>query len=308
LSAINHASEINIAAAFITAQGLSLLFDSLTDALRRKVKINLLTGDYLYFTSPEALRLLLVLKAQGADVRIFESGQKQSFHMKAYLFVRAFNNGRDQGCAFVGSSNITKMALRYGLEWNLCVDRQEDEDRFTQILGQFDNLFKDPRCKTLSNSWIDCYQKRTPERAKVIPGLLEVDEPTEVPTPNPIQAEALLALTQTRVEGYRRGLVVLATGLGKTWLAAFDSAVVNASEYCLWRIAKKHQNAPIRLIFSTCAMTTKFTARTCLKALNLNNFVHLATLVFTTKLSTIKRSNGETANSTQTNCSTNWPP
>ncbi len=228
LSAIDHASEINIAAAFITEQGLSLLFESLTDALRRKAKINLLTGDYLYFTSPEALRLLLVLKAQGADVRIFESGQKQSFHMKAYLFVRAFSNGRDQGCAFVGSSNITKMALRNGLEWNLCVDRLQDEARFTQILGQFDNLFKDSRCKILSNGWIESYQKRIPKRAKVIPGLLEVDEPIEVPVPNPIQAEALVALTQTRAQGYRRGLVVLATGLGKTWLAAFDSTAVNA--------------------------------------------------------------------------------
>ncbi|MCJ8270594.1 MAG: DEAD/DEAH box helicase family protein, partial [Psychrosphaera sp.] len=203
-------------------------YEVLADALRRKAKINLLTGDYLYFTSPAALRLLLMLKEQGADVRIFESGQKQSFHMKAYLFVRAFSNGRDQGCAFVGSSNITKMALRNGLEWNLCVDRQEDEARFIQILSQFDTLFKDPRCKTLSNGWINDYQKRIPERAKVTPGLLETDEPVEVPTPNPIQVEALAALAQTRAEGYRRGLVVLATGLGKTWLAAFDCAAVNA--------------------------------------------------------------------------------
>jgi len=34
---------------------------------------------------------------------------------------------------------------------------------------------------------------------------------------------ALEALEQTRAEGNAAGLVVLATGLGKTWLAAFDS-------------------------------------------------------------------------------------
>ncbi|GAA3977425.1 DEAD/DEAH box helicase family protein [Allohahella marinimesophila] len=34
--------------------------------------------------------------------------------------------------------------------------------------------------------------------------------------------EALAALDESRLHGYRRGLVVLATGLGKTWLAAFD--------------------------------------------------------------------------------------
>ena len=33
---------------------------------------------------------------------------------------------------------------------------------------------------------------------------------------------------QTRVNGYRRGLIVLATGLGKTWLAAFDAQQMGA--------------------------------------------------------------------------------
>ena len=31
-------------------------------------------------------------------------------------------------------------------------------------------------------------------------------------------------MEQTRLQGFRRGLVVMATGLGKTWLAAFDTA------------------------------------------------------------------------------------
>jgi len=47
-------------------------------------------------------------------------------------------------------------------------------------------------------------------------------EAREVPTPHPIQAEALRALAETRQAGNGAGLVVLATGLGKTWLAAFD--------------------------------------------------------------------------------------
>ena len=55
-----------------------------------------------------------------------------------------------------------------------------------------------------------------------------VDVPPE-PVPEPvapreIQHEALTALEQTRIEGHAAGLVVLATGLGKTWLAAFDTA------------------------------------------------------------------------------------
>ena len=37
------------------------------------------------------------------------------------------------------------------------------------------------------------------------------------------------ALSQTRVLGNKAGLVVLATGLGKTWLAAFDTS--SSSDY-----------------------------------------------------------------------------
>ena len=40
--------------------------------------------------------------------------------------------------------------------------------------------------------------------------------------PNPIQSEALISLNETRANGNTSGLVVLATGLGKTFLSGFD--------------------------------------------------------------------------------------
>lgn len=50
------------------------------------------------------------------------------------------------------------------------------------------------------------------------------EPPTQPVAARPIQSEALEALVQTRALGFDRALVVMATGLGKTWLAAFDSA------------------------------------------------------------------------------------
>lgn len=44
-----------------------------------------------------------------------------------------------------------------------------------------------------------------------------------VPEPHEIQRQALATLNASRAAGNGAGLVVLATGLGKTWLAAFDS-------------------------------------------------------------------------------------
>ncbi len=43
------------------------------------------------------------------------------------------------------------------------------------------------------------------------------------PKPHLIQEEALLAIERSRAAGRKAGLVVLPTGLGKTWLAAFDA-------------------------------------------------------------------------------------
>ncbi len=54
------------------------------------------------------------------------------------------------------------------------------------------------------------------------------DEKLPPPTPNHIQQEALGLLVETRLLGNQRGLVVMATGTGKTWLAAFDSVASSA--------------------------------------------------------------------------------
>ncbi|MGV8989725.1 MAG: DEAD/DEAH box helicase family protein [Cypionkella sp.] len=53
--------------------------------------------------------------------------------------------------------------------------------------------------------------------------ILDAEPGDAVPEPHEIQRAALVALVDARAHGLRRGLVVLATGLGKTWLAAFDS-------------------------------------------------------------------------------------
>jgi superfamily II DNA or RNA helicase len=49
------------------------------------------------------------------------------------------------------------------------------------------------------------------------------EAPPPPPQPHEVQLRALEALRRTRQSGYSAGLVVLATGLGKTWLSAFDT-------------------------------------------------------------------------------------
>ncbi|MDK1119363.1 MAG: DUF3427 domain-containing protein [Anaerolineae bacterium] len=229
LAAINHATEISITSAFIRMTGLRLIQGALVDAIAREATVRILTGDYLGITEPNALRYLLLLQEQGAQVKVFESNGRHSFHMKAYLFTHSVHGSVEDGCAFIGSSNISQSALENGLEWNLKIERTENRFRFQQIMDEYDALYSDPRCKQLTHQWIDCYIQRIPTQQQTSPVIdAGADEIEPLPEPNDIQVVALDALSATREQGYRRGLVVMATGLGKTWLAAFDSHQVNA--------------------------------------------------------------------------------
>ena len=229
--AINRASEVDLAVAFVKTTGLRLLLPDLHSALqgdveskRQPARVRVLTSDYLDVTDPEALRLLMLLQEHGAQVKVYESAGS-SFHLKAYLFAQLNDESGLIGTAFIGSSNISRQALQNGLEWNYRIDYPGDNG-FLEARSRFEELFANSRCVPLSDKWIDQYEaRRIPLPRAVAPGSLEQELP---PEPTPVQTEALFALSETRDEGFRRGLVVLATGLGKTWLAAFDAAQLGA--------------------------------------------------------------------------------
>ncbi|MEO5697020.1 MAG: DEAD/DEAH box helicase family protein, partial [Burkholderiaceae bacterium] len=229
--AMARATEIDIAVAFIKTTGMRLLLPDLLAALlpadspggpTRKVR--LLTSDYLDVTDPEALRLLLLLQDQGGEVRVYAT-RGTSFHLKAYVFARSVEGELIEGTAFIGSSNISRQALQDGLEWNYRVAYPGDSG-FLEAQKRFGELFAHPRTVPLSDQWIEDYElRRVPPPKAIAPGSQEQEPP---PEPTAVQVEALDALALTRDAGFRRGLVVLATGLGKTWLAAFDSTRMGA--------------------------------------------------------------------------------
>lgn len=224
------ATQADLAVAFVKTTGLRLLLPDLEAMIGADAsggqsrRVRVLTSDYLDITDPEALRLLLLLQERGAQVRVY-STQQGSFHLKAYIFAKLDGRELVAGAAFIGSSNISRQALQDGLEWNYRVVYPDDPG-FLEARERFEALFAHPNTVPLSDAWIEGYERRRlpPSRA-VAPGSQEVDPP---PEPTRVQREALDALAATRNAGYRRGLVVLATGLGKTWLSAFDVAAVGA--------------------------------------------------------------------------------
>lgn len=237
IQAINNATEIAISVSFIQPSGLRLLFDPILEAIKTGVSLKILTSDYLEITHPLALRNLMLLSERGATCRIFECKANKSFHMKSYIFVRTELEETVEGCAWVGSNNISKTALLESHEWTLRHDFQPPQKscaaiEFQDIRDQFTAIFNHKDTVNLTHHWIDGYilrhQKQKFRSQMALANNFFDEETIETRAPNAIQELALSALHQKREQGYQRGLVVLATGAGKTWLAAFDAKQSNA--------------------------------------------------------------------------------
>ena len=209
-NSIHHTESIDIIVSFLMKSGVKLIINDLKNSNK---KIRILTGSYLNITQPEALYLLKSELKDNLDLRFYNVKNK-SFHPKAYIFHNESNSE-----IYIGSSNLSRGTLTTSIEWNYHFTKSENQDDFNRFQNTFENLFKDAIPVTdnvlndYSKSWI---KPEFPEHE-----LYQKDD--EEFEPNGAQIEALYSLNQSREEGYKKALVVAATGIGKTYLAAFDS-------------------------------------------------------------------------------------
>ena len=96
------------------------------------------------------------------------------------------------GAGIVGSSNLTAPALVGGVEWNYRVVTSRDRESYHFLRSQFDALFLHENTVPLSHTWIEGYVKRRKSPDRTVEGVTP-EAPDPVPTPTPIQEEALQA-------------------------------------------------------------------------------------------------------------------
>ena len=135
---------------------------------------------------------------------------------------------KDYSTIYIGSSNISKSALTSGIEWNYRFSSKTDSHNYEKFYNTFLDLFEhhsividDDELKRYSKNWHRPAVSKDLDRYD-----LQDDETTNnlaLFEPRGAQIEALCALENTRAEGAGRALVQAATGVGKTYLAAFDS-------------------------------------------------------------------------------------
>lgn len=222
-TSIKNATTIDIIVSFLMESGVKLLLQDLKEALNRGVKIRILTGNYLKITQPQALYLLKSELKDKVDLRFYNNPNK-SFHPKAYMFHNPIDSE-----IYIGSSNISRGALTSSIEWNYRFLKSTAPNDFKVFYDTFEDLFNnhsliitDEVLKEYSKQWTrpNIYKDIEKEESKE-------DNVINIFEPRGAQIEALYSLEKSREEGFDKGLVVAATGIGKTYLSAFDSAKYN---------------------------------------------------------------------------------
>jgi len=217
--AIAKAESIKFNVAFLMESGAKLIAPPLKTAAARGTKIKILTGRYMNVTEPSAIYYLFDQLENKVDLR-FYSDRVRSFHPKAYIFEYPH-----EAEVFVGSSNLSLSALTFGLEWNYRLLKSENPSDYAKFSSAFDDLFAncseivdDQVLRHYALGWKKPISSRIEQNIEQ-----DLIGPSTTISPRGAQIEALYELKKAREEGIGKGLVVAATGTGKTYLAAFDS-------------------------------------------------------------------------------------
>lgn len=224
------ARSIEVLVSFVQLSGLDVVEATLFDALQNDACIRLLVSDYLYISDPYALARLCgwCESAREAEVagtlavRLIEvdklPSEPASFHPKSWYV--ADDQG---GLLSVGSSNLSRPALETGIEWNLLSTQSRPSGVHAQFVAAFERLWE--LASPLTTELVDQYASKA-KRYRATNFVPEAVDLREILAPRAWQVRAMEALQRIRAAGYRRALVAVATGMGKTWLAAFDAQQV----------------------------------------------------------------------------------
>ena len=227
------ARQVDILAAFVQDSGIDLIEEPLLAAVREGAVVRVLAGDYLGISTPIALQRLLALcrladpawpTGAGISLRVAETARLRdspvSFHPKSWRIRRD-----DRTIVWVGSSNLSHAALLSGVEWNLRATSANRPDACAAVAAAFESLWS--QATAVDEAWIATYaQRRGALTAREVAADVE-PSPLTV-EPRPWQTDVLDRLRQLRARGHRRALAAVATGMGKTVLAALDAAHVSA--------------------------------------------------------------------------------
>ncbi|MGY6588404.1 MAG: DUF3427 domain-containing protein [Wenzhouxiangella sp.] len=180
-------------------------------------RLRVATTSYLGATDLKAVRTLLELP--NTELRVSFDTHRTRLHAKAYLFHRQTGFGS----AYVGSANVSRVALDEGLEWTARISQYELPHLWRQIVAGFQTHWADTtEFEPVTLEDLDRLGRALDnERRGPAADKNQAWQFFEL-RPHAFQQEILDAIAAERAAGLSRHLVISATGTGKTMLAAFD--------------------------------------------------------------------------------------
>ena len=212
---IASSDEVMLLVSFIKMTGLMPIYNNLKEFTNKGKKLRVITTTYIKATEYKAIEKLLELP--NTSIKISYETNNQRLHAKAYIFKR--ENGFST--FYIGSSNLSKAALVYGDEWNVKLTEKNSPLIFKDVISEFETYWNSYEYKTLNNTEEDKEKLKIAlsyktENTNYYQNLMTFK-------PYDYQEKILEKLEVERQIYHRyRNLVVAATGVGKTVLAAFD--------------------------------------------------------------------------------------
>ncbi|MGZ2418031.1 superfamily II DNA or RNA helicase [Staphylococcus caledonicus] len=161
-----------------------------------------------------------LLKLKNVEIRLTDI---EGFHAKGYIFEH-----ENYSSMIIGSSNLTSTALKTNYEHNVLLSTHKNGELIYNVQSQFFDLWE--KSIPLNHEWINNYEETF--ESKLYKDLFKINSKQNEDIkkfsnsiqikPNKMQEEALMALKKLRTSGEHKGLVVSATGTGKTILCALD--------------------------------------------------------------------------------------
>jgi superfamily II DNA or RNA helicase len=209
------ADRLDLLVSFIKLSGLRLLMPALQELTKRQVPVRVITTSYMGASDPEAIEWLV--QCPNVRLKVSYDTERTRLHAKAYHFYRqsVFST------AYIGSANLTRVAITSGLEWTVKITEQDQPAVMQQFRGEFEGYWSSEAFETCQKADLEKFRRaicgaRAKEKEAGIRFFAEI-------TPRPFQERILEKLRAEReVHKSYRNLIVAATGTGKTVISALD--------------------------------------------------------------------------------------